>query len=156
MLNSLLQKKQILGLLIIGLIIVLAISGIFIIRSRTEKVPLPAASAQVTPNETEPRILSVKPDLTDGPVILPNQSIEITFNLPIENTGEFKHRFETFTDYTLKLDKDRKILTITPTRPYDLGRTYTIFIEPGTKFEGSKTFGHEEHFTFRTIQYRGV
>lgn len=101
-------------------------------------------------------VVSTKPQLKDSPVILPNQIIEITFNLPLENIGEFKHRIDDFKDYKAELSNDKKTVLIIPVKPFELGKSYTIFISKESKFDGKKRLRDSTHFTFHTIEYRGV
>ncbi len=121
-----------------------------------KEVPLPSKLPASTQTSEEPKVVLLKPDLKQNPIIIPTQAIEITFNLPLENVGEFKNRIDTFKDYTVKLSDDRKTAKITPNKNFELGRSYTLFILPYTKFDGHKTLGHDEHFAFRTIDYHGV
>jgi len=40
------------------------------------------------------RVVSTTPSPLDEATILPTQTLEFTFNYPVENKGEFKHKFE--------------------------------------------------------------
>ncbi len=117
---------------------------------QTTNKPQPANS-----NE-EPKVVSTKPDSLDGSTILPNQVIEITFNRPLENVGEFKNRIDPKSDISIKLSNDRKTAIITPQKPYALGGGFTLFILPDSKFDGKKTLGKDIIFHFNTIGYKGV
>src|SRR5258708_24120184 len=79
-----------------------------------KEVPLPSKLPASTQTSEEPKVVLLKPDLKQNPIIIPTQAIEITFNLPLENVGEFKNRIDTFKDYTVKLSDDRKTAKITP------------------------------------------
>lgn len=122
---------------------------------------IPSKSVQpsdtsATVQTTAPQLLTISPDPKTTTVILPNQTITLTFNLPLVNGDEMKLRVETFKDYRIELSGDKKTAKIIPTKPYPLGQSFTFFISPEAKFEGGKTLGHDEHFSFSTIEYRGV
>ncbi len=109
------------------------------------------------PSQTDsPKIISTKPDPLENAIVAANDTIEITFNRPLENAGEFKVRIDPKIEFKLELSADRKTAKIMPAKPYDLGATYTLFIGPDTKFDGIGRWGEEKIYHFRTIQYRGV
>lgn len=110
---------------------------------------------QINQNES-PKIVSTKPDPLDQAIISSDQQIEIVFNRPLENEGEFKIRIEPKVKYKITLSGDRKTAKIIPEEPYDLGVGYTMFITGGTKFEGVGPWGEEKTFHFQTIKYRGI
>lgn len=116
------------------------------------------ASSKTQEAQNEPiKIVSTAPSPLDEATILPVQTIELTFNYPLENKGEFKHKFEPeFKGYELKLSDDRKTVTITPTKAFKLGTTYTFSILPDSKFDGKKVLKESFTYHFRTIEYRGV
>lgn len=108
-------------------------------------------------SETDsPQVVSTKPDPLEEAIISADQTVEITFNRPLENVGEFKVRLESKKDFKIELSSDRKTAKIIPTTPYELGATYTLFITPDTKFDGVGGWGQEKVYHFKTIQYRGV
>lgn len=104
----------------------------------------------------EPKLIFTNPTPLEGSTILPTQSVQITFNIPLENVGEFKHRLEPKTPYEAKLSDDKKTVTITPTKPLKLGSGYTLFIDQLSKFEGGKRLNGGIDIHFRTIEYKGV
>lgn len=107
----------------------------------------------------EPQVISTDPSPLDNIVISPIQVIKITFNTPIENIGEFKHRLEPITTkYDAKLSDDRKTVIISPKEnsSYPVGTSFTLFIKSDTKLDGKKTLGKEFIYHFKTISYRGV
>lgn len=106
--------------------------------------------------EENPRIVSTSPAPLDQTVLLPTQSFEITFNLPLQNNGEFKNRIEPDLEYKVELSSDRKTARITPLKPLALGQGYTLFILPDTKFDGAKNLNQELIFHFKTISYKGI
>ncbi len=149
------SKKALIPIVIAVGLILIAIFG----RGLYQPTPLPkiaTPNAEAANQDSSPKIVSVRPDFNQNPIILPDQNIEIEFNLPLENIGEFKHRIDTFKDYETKISLDRKTVTIIPKKPFDLGRSFTLFILGDTKFDGHKTLGVEQHFSFRTIAYHGV
>lgn len=121
--------------------------------SESKPAPVPVNQDE---QSNSPKIVSTKPDPLDESIISATEIIEITFNRPLENVGEFKVRIEPEVQYKLELSSDRKTGKIIPVKPYDLGAGYTLFIGPETKFDGVGRWGEEKIFHFRTIQYRGV
>lgn len=152
------------------IIIVAALAALLILIFQRGFYPKPAIApipeeAKNQENQVEPiKIVATNPSPLDESTILPTQVIEITFNYPLENTGEFKHKFEPeFKGYELKLSDDRKTVTITPTKAFKLGTTYTFSILPDSKFDGlpagqagKKVLKESFTYHFRTIEYRGV
>lgn len=117
--------------------------------------PTPQAQKQEV-NSGEPQVVATKPENLDGTTILANQTIEITFNSPLENRGEFKNRIDPEAEVEIKLSEDRKTAKIIPTKPYKLGTGFTLFIKPDTKFDGKKQLGRDIIYHFKTINYKGV
>lgn len=103
-----------------------------------------------------PQIVSTKPDPLEEAIIGASDTIEITFNRPLENVGEFKVRIDPKVEFKLELSSDRKTGRIIPVKPYALGTGYTIFIGPESKFDGVGRWGEEKIYHFRTIKYRGI
>lgn len=103
-----------------------------------------------------PQIISTKPDPLNETIIPASQVIEITFNRPLENVGEFKVRIEPKADFKLELSNDRKTGKIIPQKPFDLGTSYTLTIGPDTKFDGVGAWGQSVDYHFRTVVYKGV
>lgn len=120
--------------------------------------PSTAASPQTRTVSTtdKPQVVSTKPDPLNETIISAVEKIEITFNRPLENAGEFKVRIEPKIDFKVELSSDRKTAKIIPTKSYDLGTTYTLFIGTETKFDGVGRWGEEKVYHFKTITYRGV
>lgn len=110
---------------------------------------------QNKPNEA-PKIVSTKPDPLNESIVSATEVIEITFNRPLENVGEFKVKIEPGKKIKVELSGDRKTAKIIPLEPYDLGAGYTLFIGSETKFDGVGRWGEEKVFHFRTIRYTGV
>lgn len=106
-------------------------------------------------NET-PRIVSTKPDPLDSGIISAGEVIEITFNRPLQNVGEFKVKIEPKIDFKIELTQDKKTAKIVTAKPYELGTEYTLSIKPDTKFDGMSNWGQDKTFHFRTIKYNGV
>lgn len=142
--------------LILGIGVVVLAIVLFSSRQTVSKPePKPAESPAESQNDP-PKIISTKPDPLENAVVAANDTIEITFNRPLENVGEFKVRLETKKDFKVELSPDRKTAKIIPFKPYELGTTYTLFIGPDTKFDGVGAWGQEKIYHFRTIQYRGI
>lgn len=142
--------------------IIIAIIGavlLFIFNRGLYSNPPSSQSSDTESNQVQnqdPKIVSTKPSPLDQGTILPNQSIEITFNLPIQNTGEFKNTMDPKIDYKIELSSDRKTVIITPDKPFQLGTGYTLFIKPDTKFDGAKNLNRDIQLHFKTIDYKGV
>ncbi len=127
----------------------------------TQKKETPAISTKPEIKQTvsvndPPQIISTNPDPLEDNIVSSNQTIEITFNRPLQNSGEFKLRIEPKLDVKIELSSDRKTAKIIPVKPFELGVTYTIFIGPETKFDGVQNWGQEKIYHFRTVSYRGV
>lgn len=144
------------GLLIFGVIL-------FIIFQKQPAQPAPinqtpTPTPRPSPLDTdEPHIVSTNPSPLDEAIILPNQTLEITFNRSIENIGEFKNDLGPKpVDYKVELSSDRKTAKIIPTKPFMLGRTYTLRILPDTKFDIKVELKREIIMHFKTINYQGV
>lgn len=142
--------------LVIGVLIL--ISLFFALRQKETKVATPdQPEVSATPSENEsPQIVSTKPDPLENNVVSATDAVEITFNKPLQNSGEFKLKIEPKIEFKIDLSSDRKTAKITFTKPLELGTTYTIFIGPDTKFDGSGSWGMEKVYHFKTITYRGV
>lgn len=104
----------------------------------------------------KPQIVSTKPEPLNENFVSGSEPIEITFNRPMENVGEFKIRIEPKIDYKVELSADRKTAKITPSKPYPLGTSFTLYINSDTKFDGVGSWGENKEFHFRTIKYTGV
>lgn len=142
--------------LIVGIIIL--ISLFFTLRQKETKTASPGqpeVSATVSENDP-PQIVSTKPDPLENNVVSADQVIEITFNKPLQNSGEFKLRIEPKIEFSINLSGDRKTAKISFPKPLELSTTYTIFIGPDTKFDGAGAWGMEKIYHFKTITYRGV
>lgn len=139
------------------LIIILIIAGgIFLWKSRTPASSSSSTSSIAPSSSDKPQIVSTKPNPLDNIIIPATEIVEVTFNRPLENVGEFKSRIEPKIDYKVELSGDRKTARIITTKAYDLGTTYTLFIGSETKFDGVGRWGEEKIFHFRTIKYTGV
>ena len=115
--------------------------------------PTPSA----TPSQTDkPQIVSTKPSPLDENIVSAVEVIEITFNRPLENVGEFKVKMEPDIEIKAELSGDRKTAKIIPVKPYELGTTFTLRIGPETKFDGVGRWGEEKVYHFKTIKYTGV
>lgn len=115
----------------------------------------PKSSPQARPDM--PQLVSTTPDTLDEAIVPPAKPVELTFNMPIENIGEFKHRLEPLTTkYEAKLSENRKTVIITPTGSFPVGTTFTLFVTPETKFDNGKRMDHDIIIHFKTVDYRGI
>ena len=144
-------------LIFTAIIAILAIGFYFFSKKQPQSQASKPPTNVAPPSQTDPpKITSTKPDPLENSIVSANQTIEITFNRPLENVGEFKSKIEPKVDYKVELSGDRKTAKIIPTKPFDLGLTYTFFIGTESKFDGVGRWGQEKIFHFKTITYRGV
>lgn len=146
--------------------VVAAVAGIVLmvifLQGNYKKSAAPTPTVQPAPQPSQvsqndkPQIISTKPDPLEDNIIPAAGIIEITFNRPLENAGEFKLRIEPTADYKVELSPDRKTAKILTVKPYNLGTTYTLFIGTETKFDGVGRWGEEKIFHFKTIKYSGI
>ncbi len=106
---------------------------------------------------SEPKVISTIPSPLEEAIVLPSQAVEITFNLALENVGEFKYRIEPKPEHKIELSNDRKTVKIIPVKPFPLGSTYTLFITSAeTKFDGKKRLSGDITYHFKTVEYHGI
>ncbi len=159
------MNKKLIFIAILGVILI--VGGNFAINKVISKTAVntpttpPSDTKQVAPapqasSSNKVAIVSTNPNPLDENIIGGNDTIEITFNRPLENVGEFKVRIEPKVDFKVELSSDRKTAKIIPVKPFELGTTYTLFIGPETKFDGVGRWGEEKIFHFKTIRYTGV
>lgn len=146
------KVKLILFVLITGGLLFFLVKPKIYVKQPTQSSPQPSK----TTNNNSPMIISTKPDPLEDTIISADQIIEVTFNRPLENKGEFKLRIEPKIEFKIELSQDRKTAKIMPQKPYELGTTYTIFIGPDSKFDGVGAWGQEKIYHFKTIRYTGV
>lgn len=132
--------------------------GAYFIKGSTasKRMVAPSSAPQVQKDDQKPMITSTKPNPLEEAIISATEVVEVTFNRPLENVGEFKVKIDPKVDFKIELSGDRKTAKIIPTKPYELGSTYTLFIGTETKFDGVGRWGEEKIFHFRTIKYRGI
>ncbi|OGE28339.1 hypothetical protein A2867_05000 [Candidatus Daviesbacteria bacterium RIFCSPHIGHO2_01_FULL_40_11] len=141
----------------VAILIIVLLAGVFFWKSRTPPAPSTPPTPSVTVSLSDkPQIVSTKPNPLNETIISAAEIVEITFNRPLENVGEFKVRIEPKIDFKVELSSDRKTAKIIPNKPYQLGTTYTLFIGPDSKFDGVGRWGEEKIYHFKTIAYRGV
>lgn len=141
---------------IIGLILII-LGGYFLLPMVFNKsTPLPKPTPSSQPSQTnKPQIVSTNPDPLNNTIILPNQVIEISFNMSLQNAPEFKAKIDSV-PLKIDLSSDRKTAKITPLKPYDLNKSFTLTIGSDTKFDGVGEWGENKEFHFRTIKYSGI
>lgn len=140
------------------MIMIIGLAGIGVNLVMRQKSPsAPASTATPQPSQTDqPQIVSTKPDPLEQTIISTSEIVEITFNKPLENAGEFKSRLDPKINYKVELSSDRKTAKIIPEKPYQLGTTYTLFILPDSKFDGGGRLEAELIFHYNTVRYRGI
>lgn len=119
----------------------------------------PNQPKQETPQE-QLKVISTNPDPLEGATILPTQTIEITFNKPV-NTSEFKHRFDPELEHRVEVVNSSSsyqshTFRMIFDKPLKLGSGYTLFILPNTHTEDGLKLDQEIIYHFKTISYRGV
>lgn len=149
-------KQIIIGVVaVVGALLILIFGRGLYSSTPTSQIQTEVKSAKIEDSK-EIKVVSTNPENLDGSVILPNQTIEITFNQPMENRGEFKNKIEPVAEYEIKLSDDRKTAKIILAKPFNLGTGYTLFIKPDTKFDGKRTLDKEIIYHFNTISYKGI
>lgn len=144
-----LKKKIMIAIALIGAILILIFQrGLY---SKPAEINTPASE-----ESGEVRVVSTIPSPLDNTTILPAQAVEITFNYPLQNIGEFKNKIEPKVDYKVELSDDRKTVRIIPAKIWRLGTTYTLFIMPDTKFDKKGNLNLDIIYHFRTVEYKGI
>src|SRR5262249_14155899 len=113
---------------VIGIIIVLGLLLIAVFQRGFSEPNIPV-NTETQSNEI--RIVSTNPaGLKDKRevVVLPDQTIEVTFSESLQNVPETKIDIEPKKEVKIELSDDRKTVKIIPLKPYDLGQGYTLFI----------------------------
>ncbi len=155
--NNKMSKKIAIKILLFIVIVAAVLMLVLKLTNKPNIKPSPSVNKPVQVSEKDkPQIVSTKPDPLEGSMISGSETIEITFNRPLENVGEFKVRIDPEAEFKLELSPDRKTGKIIPIKPYELGQGYTIFIGTETKFDGVGRWGEEKIYHFRTIKYRGI
>lgn len=150
--------KKLSSIIIIGVVILL---GFYFLKAgsnaKLDQKESKSQSSVLSISESDkPQIIATKPDPLNETIIPADQIIEITFNRSLQNAPEFKVRIEPKIEYKVELTQDRKTARIIPSKPYELGGSYTLYIGPDTKFDGVGEWGQDKTFYFRTIKYRGI
>lgn len=144
---------------LVVILIFLAIGFFLYAKSFKANITTPVKQEAGQPKDISkesPFVVSTKPDPLEDNLVSGSDPVEITFNRPLENVGEFKSRIEPKIDYKVELSSDRKTAKIIPSKPYPLGTTFTLFIGPDSKFDGVGNWGKDKTYHFRTIKYTGV
>lgn len=152
------KKKIMIAVALLGALLILIFQrGLYSQDSQSSK-PQQTQDKEIQDEETdeEIKIISTNPSPLDNTIILPTQTVEITFNYPLQNIGEFKNKIDPKADYKVKLSDDRKTVKISPAKNWGLGTTYTLFILPDTKFDDKGNLNKDFIYHFRTIEYKGI
>lgn len=155
MIKIIAKQKVIAATVLVGALLIFIFQrGIY---GSPQPTPSPVKEVvEVSPN-ADPEIVSTSPSPLNDTIILPPTTVEIHFNRPLENAGEFKHKLEPKVNYQVKLSDDRKTAKIIPNPTFALGTTYTLFIYANeTKFDGGKRLNQDYTYHFKTIEYKGV
>jgi hypothetical protein len=149
-----LKQKIIIIIAAVGALLIYIFQHGLYSQPSTEKSPEQAKN--IAQSSEEVKLVSTNPTPLEETIVLPTQSVELVFNFPLENIGEFKHRLEPKVDYKAKLSDDKKIVIISPIGSFSPGTEYTLFIQPDSKFIGGKRLKEEIILHFRTIVHKGV
>ncbi len=142
----------------IFILILLVAAGFWYLtqKKETTKPTPPQQQSTSTSQNDPPKIVSTNPDPLEDNIVSATQTIEISFNRPLQNSGEFKLRIEPKIDFKINLSSDRKTAKISFPKPLELGLTYTIFIGTDTKFDEVGAWNQEKIYHFKTVAYKGV
>src|SRR4051812_32490517 len=118
------NKQTIIGIVIaIGAILI----AVFMFGLDGSATPRPDSAAQsdaIMVTSSNPAPLKEKKEV----VVIPTQTIELTFNQPLENAPETKVVLEPPADIKVQVSDDKKTVKIIPNTPFKLGQGYTLFI----------------------------
>ena len=142
-------------IIIIIVIFFLAIFAYSQIKPKSEDSKETNPPKSQTQNDS-PKIISTKPDPLEEATVPAVDSIEITFNKPLQNPSEFKVRIEPKIDFKIELSSDKETGKIILEKPLDLGMSYALYIGRDTKFDGVGEWGMDKEFHFRTVSYKGI
>ena len=149
------SKKTI--LIVIALLIL--ISGGFYIYKQRDDSQQPVGDPQKTQAQSDsnwPEIISTNPSPLTDAIILPDQTIELTFNTPLIDQYETRTVIEPKIEYKMEFSSDKKTLKIVPLEPYKGNTGYMLHINSETKFQNGKDFGRRQTYGFRTLDYKGI
>jgi len=152
LMNKNLQK------IFLSLVFILVAAGVFFWnQKKAEKTTEQPIKQQSVSQQTDsPKIVYTKPDPLENNIVGASDIIEITFNRPLENEGQFKVRIEPKVEFKIELTNNRKTARIIFPKSLQLGSSYTLFIDPDTKFDGVGNWGQDKIFHFHTVTYKGV
>lgn len=159
-----LKQKLILIILIIGVaLIYISQQGLYPPLASTDQE---SKSQDANIPTSHPAVISTVPpglNSEESITVSPTQTIEVTFNMPLENVGEFKNKIEPTAEYKVTLSDDRKTAKITPTTPWKLGSSYVLTITPDSKFNNNpgqqastNRLSGDINLRFKSIEYRGI
>jgi hypothetical protein len=157
------KQKIILLILMVGAaLIYISQQGLYPPLSSTQSQdPIPTQ----VPTDRPVVVSTVPPGLNseESITVSPTQTLEITFNMPLENVGEFKNKIEPSAEYKVELSGDRKTAKIIPATPWKLGSSYMLTITPDTKFNNNpgqqastNRLNGDINLRFKSIEYRGI
>lgn len=150
--NSRIKNRILAVILTLGLILIAIFSkGLY---SPNLPSALPDPSVNLA-EERVVRVVSTNPANLEGAIILPTQTIEITFNKPmvIDNPRVV---LDPKADYSLEQSPDHKTLKITPKDSFGLGKSFTLTIKSGYGTDTGEKLDQDLIFHFKTISYNGV
>lgn len=149
-----LKQKIITAFVLLGLILIAVFSnGLY--SKKQSSTALPILSQTNLTEEKQIKVVSTNPSPLEEGVILPNQTIEITFNKPMVNDNSLIS-FDPKVDFTLEQNSDHKTLKISPKISSSLGKSFTLIIKSGYRSDTGEKLDHDEVFHFKTVKYTGV
>lgn len=149
------NKKTLIGTIaFFGLILIALFNYGFYNSEKTSSLNPPKQHQQST---EQPTLISTSPNPLNEAILIPGQSIILTFSHPLENLPELKYKFEPEIEGLQgQLSQDKKTVTFKSPKPLPVGQSYTLTIQQEAKFEGGKHLDKQYEFRFKTIDYKGV
>ena len=147
------DKKTVIGIVgVIGALLILIFA-----HGLSTSAPKAQEIKSTSQQSNKVDLVSTNPANLDNSTISPNQTIQLTFNSPIdEQYQKFQISLDPNIDYQTQLTDDKKTLTITPDKGFGFGQGYTLTIKSGNKFLNGQTLDHDITIHFTTTQYSGV
>ncbi len=145
-------KQKIIGAVIaIGLLLIAIFSrGLYSKNGTAPKYQEPVSKQE---QNIGVKVLSTDPSPLDETIIVPTQTIKVTFNKAMA-IDIAKVSFDP--PLKFKLDAQDKTLIITPEKSFNLGTGYTLIIKSGYETKTNEKLDSDVQFHFKTINYNGV
>lgn len=159
MIDKIGPKKIVIGLITLLGILVLLISGKGFYTSPQETPTSNLKTeTQIVRDLGKVKILSTNPGNLNGRTLLPTDSIEIEFDLPMEAFDPGYHVVvEPKVEMVVKASDDLKRIIIKPAKSWAVGTTYSLLVKNNLKFKGENVqLGQDVVFNFNTLTIKGI